>query len=619
MSQAAREASLGSVPKRIYRRRGIFAAVFLTTVVAIAAPLMLMPATYSTTGSIIVGEQEPTASPSSAALMQKLGDPADVESQLLIIKSPRMQRLALAKPGVADAIVRECEASRQGWLARLTTSAKSCQFAFNSPALLDFAQRRYSIDLVGRSRVIAISFRSQLPDVAFILTNALVITYLDEQRTRSAQGREAASTWILDAADGFLPYAERARATAPAGANSTGSASPSIGSTPATGAAAEADPANLDPRRAFLLELFKKTNGLETDRRVPLISARLVNVAEMPLVPVFPKKKPILLAAIAIGLLAGLAASVLRDLYDPNVRSLRDFEYATGLHVIGQIPLLTTDPFEQTSSGEPDTPGGILGHLGAWRAEASRLLLISINPVKRRLLERAPIRAVRLSDAIGSSDASLLRAASSLYAHLAFDRRADLNFSLLVTSAVPGEGKTFTSLVLARSIAANGRKVLIIDCNLRRPAVAAAFRLRPARTLIDVLRDTKPFETAVLKTSIDNVFAIAAGPSAADPTALLWGDRLAQLLRWAKQEYFVILDGPVSDGLLDAKLIASNADVTLLCARWGRTKVTATLAAAEELPSANGRPNVVITQLPEDEHKLYEFGRLAQHSPTDAL
>src|SRR5215475_7497212 len=176
---------------RLWRQRRVFLAVFLLVVGAAVAALVLLPVRYLATASVIVAEQEPGVNNTSAAFAQKIGDPADLESQLLVIRSPRLLRQVMIAPGVIPAVVEECERGL------LSGSAARCQRLSTDPiSFIEYAESKYSIASAGRSRVINISYQSPLPDVAQRLANALTTAFLDDQRNEGASSREVASSWI---------------------------------------------------------------------------------------------------------------------------------------------------------------------------------------------------------------------------------------------------------------------------------------------------------------------------------------------------------------------------------------------------------------------------------------
>ena len=195
-----------------------------------------------------------------------------LESQLLIAKSPRTLRLALNRPGVIDAIQDECYS--------VVYLLMDCdRLKVDDKKLLEHVERNYFVSSAGHSRIIAMGYRSPLPEVAFILTNASVITYLEDQRGENAQLREAASRWLLHGGEAL----------------GTGNA------------------ATLPQwRKSFYEDLFKKAVDLETERRTLVKPDHLVSLAELPTRPYFPKPIPIAAAGLFISvILSALIVSVL--------------------------------------------------------------------------------------------------------------------------------------------------------------------------------------------------------------------------------------------------------------------------------------------------------------------
>jgi len=176
---------------RLWRQKRVFLAVFLAVIGAAVAALVLLPVRYLATASVIVAEQEPGVANTSPAWAQKIGDPADLESQLLVIRSPRLLRQVMNAPGVVPAIVEECERGLS------LGSAERCRKLSTDPtSFIEYIDGRYSIASAGRSRVINISYQSPLPDVAQRLANALTTAFLEDQRNEGASSREIASSWL---------------------------------------------------------------------------------------------------------------------------------------------------------------------------------------------------------------------------------------------------------------------------------------------------------------------------------------------------------------------------------------------------------------------------------------
>ncbi|KZD22472.1 GumC family protein [Tardiphaga robiniae] len=173
---------------RVWRNRSLFGAVFLGVMILTVIALVVLPVRYLATGSVIVAEQEPSNSNASAAWAQKIGDPADVESQLLIARSPRVMRLAMQQPGVTEAAIEECQSR---------SSSSTCEkMRTDTAALIDYVSGNFAIGAVGRSRVINISYTSSIPEVAQKMANSLTNAFLDEQRTSGASSREVAASYL---------------------------------------------------------------------------------------------------------------------------------------------------------------------------------------------------------------------------------------------------------------------------------------------------------------------------------------------------------------------------------------------------------------------------------------
>ena len=186
-----------SLLARVWRNRTLAAGVFGATFAVAVIALLVIPVRYLASGAIIIAEQEPNIANASAAWAQKIGDPADLESQLLVVRSPRILRLAMATPGALDAVLQECRyRAEHETLGRLSGVSACTRMVEDKDALIEYVQARYVVGSVGRSRVINIGYKSPLPDVARKMANALITAFLDDHRASISTGREVAATWL---------------------------------------------------------------------------------------------------------------------------------------------------------------------------------------------------------------------------------------------------------------------------------------------------------------------------------------------------------------------------------------------------------------------------------------
>jgi capsular exopolysaccharide synthesis family protein len=192
--------------------------------------------------------------------------------------------------------------------------------------------------------------------------------------------------------------------------------------------------------------------------------------------------------------------------------------------------------------------------------------------------------------------------------------------TVLVTSSLPEEGKTTLVTCLARSMALGGRKVLVIDCDLRRPSCHRHLGLRQAPGLSSYLSKATPVADVIQHDGGGGVDLIAAGTGAENPLQLLRSDRFRQLLRDMGPRYdIILLDSPPVLPIADARLLSATADRCVLVVRWRTTAREYVMHAAEQLKQAAGRaPAAVLTQVKDRASHGYGYYYSAYQAALDA-
>ena len=163
--------------------------------------------------------------------------------------------------------------------------------------------------------------------------------------------------------------------------------------------------------------------------------------------------------------------------------------------------------------------------------------------------------------------------------------------TLLVTSAGPGEGKSTAAQTLARNYTQLGKRVLLIEADLRNPSLKRSMRLdAPDLGLSNLLAGACTLSEATLDTDDPRLKVILAGPLPPNPAELLSGSKLVSALTIAMETYDqVILDGPPTLGLADALILANAVDGTMLVVTSGKTKISTAQASVKRLASARAR------------------------------
>lgn len=161
---------------------------------------------------------------------------------------------------------------------------------------------------------------------------------------------------------------------------------------------------------------------------------------------------------------------------------------------------------------------------------------------------------------------------------------------VLVTSAGAGEGKTTTVANLGVTLAQAERSVLLVDADLRRPALHAVFRQPSAPGLSSYLAGDALLEAVLLKTSIPNLSLVASGPIPPNPAELLASRRMREFLDVAGERFdMVLLDSPPVLAVSDGCALASLVDGVLLVVGSGEAPQAALRRAKEQVEAVRGR------------------------------
>jgi capsular exopolysaccharide synthesis family protein len=281
------------------------------------------------------------------------------------------------------------------------------------------------------------------------------------------------------------------------------------------------------------------------------ITARVTNEATLATQPSSPRTVLNLVTAALLGLVLGVGLAVARDVLDRTVRSLDNVQEVTSK------PVLASVGFDPGMKKHP-----LLTDLGAFaaRTEAFRLLRTNLQ-------------------------------------FLDLDSRPR---SLVITSAVPGEGKTATATNLAVALAQAGRRVLLVDGDLRRPRVAGLLDLDGAVGLTTVLVGSASLEDAIQVHEASGLHFLASGAKPPNPTEILQSRVTHDLMARLRAEYdMVIVDVPPLLPVADAAVLATAVDGVLIVARHGKTTRDQLREAAGRIDSVGGRLfGIVINMIP---------------------
>lgn len=308
-----------------------------------------------------------------------------------------------------------------------------------------------------------------------------------------------------------------------------------------------------DIAQAYAEELTQLVEDLETPKGSSnaLIKATIVDDAQESTDPISPQPLRNLGLAAVLGLLLGLGLAVARELLDTSITASEDVAAVTGAPILGNI-------FSDDSAKR--APLEILQQATPW-AEAFRVLRTNMQ-----------------------------------YVEVDEDQKV-----IVVTSSLPGEGKSTVAVNLAITLSLANERVALIECDLRRPLIAERLNLDGAVGTTSVLIGKISLAEALQSYGDSGLRVLACGPIPPNPSELLQSHAMERLLTDLRSEFdVVILDAPPLLPVTDAALLATQADGAVVVTRHGSTTRDQLTHAVERLDSVDAKVlGVVINMAPQ--------------------
>ncbi|MEJ2007966.1 MAG: polysaccharide biosynthesis tyrosine autokinase [Acidobacteriota bacterium] len=308
------------------------------------------------------------------------------------------------------------------------------------------------------------------------------------------------------------------------------------------------------------------------------IKANNVNVVDKA-VPQFFPVKPRILLNLALGLIAGLGLGIglafLQEYLDTTLKTVDEVDRFLGVPALAMIPSVDSLPGKVANGNNHSGSGMLLPDLTNTSA------LTKSEEPWHRIDKQAQTGYLPLVEAFRTLGSSVMLEASGGNRMLR---------SIVITSSQPGEGKTTVSVNLAIELAQQGRRVILIDADLRRPSVHRALGFRNIRGLSGYLGGASEWAPLVLPGLTPGLDTLPAGPPPKNPVAMLASSRMKILIGQVLEEYdYVIVDSPaLMINLVDARILSGLVDGSILVIRSGMAPREFVIRARKHLRNVMG-------------------------------
>lgn len=291
----------------------------------------------------------------------------------------------------------------------------------------------------------------------------------------------------------------------------------------------------------IFMQLLNKQQELSITKASTVGNVRIVDPAVTQPKPVKPKKTLIVILATFIGGLLSVGIVLMKAMLHRGIETPDQLEQE-GINVYASVPL------------------------SEWQQKKDRESLLT-----KRIKSNTRSEALL---AVGNPADLAIEAIRSLRTSLHFAMLESKNNVLMISSASPNIGKTFVSTNLAAVIAQAGQRVLIIDADMRKGYSHSLLNTTWKNGLSDILSQQTTIENAVRKTEISGLDFIPRGQIPPNPSELLMSERLGEFLKWASDNYdMVLVDTPPILAVTDAAIVGRHAGTALMIAHFGMNTV----------------------------------------------
>jgi capsular exopolysaccharide synthesis family protein len=352
---------------------------------------------------------------------------------------------------------------------------------------------------------------------------------------------------------------------------------------------------NVETTKALYNDFLQKTNQAQIEQRQEANDMRIIDQARA--TPVGPRRGRAIIIGLLLSLVGGVGLALLLEYMDNTVKSVEDVASVAQLPTLALIPSMNADA-KRLAVGKKK------GRQNSGAAElegVSGLLARDMQPPGDSLATLGTLSPVVESYRMLRTSVLLSTAGAPPK-------------TILITSSQPGEGKTTTAVNTAISLSQLGASVLLIDADLRRPAVHTAFKIPHARGLSNYLSSHTPLDDLIVKLPVPNLSVLPCGPIPPNPAELISSDRMKDLLRALGRQFdHILIDSPPLISVTDPIILSTMVDGLVLVVQAGKSTRGLVSRARRELARVGARVfgvvlnNVNVKREGYDDYDYYRY------------
>jgi capsular exopolysaccharide synthesis family protein len=326
---------------------------------------------------------------------------------------------------------------------------------------------------------------------------------------------------------------------------------------------------NVDTAKQLYTDFLQRYNQSKVQVAEQRKNIRIIEPAQIPGGPVGPQRMRTIMLGFFLSLAAGVGLAFLLEYLDNTIKTVEDVNRYAQLPALSVIPMLGAGSHRRKVAGTNGKKALGNGH--------------ATTKLNNLVAHSSPLVAL-------DTRSSAAEAYRVLRTSVLLSTAGSAPKIILVTSGQPGEGKTTTVVNTAISLAQLGAKVLIIDCDLRKPATHKVFGVDHSRGMSNYLSREVEIDSLIQKLQIPNLSLLPCGPIPPNPAELISSEKMKQMLAMLSERYdHILIDSPPLINVTDPVILSTLVDGVILVVHGGKSTRDVVRRARQELSTVGAK------------------------------